>query len=243
MSTETTNKKIKIDNGTTFGRTYTDKAVDELLKNVGGGGDVWLNISPYVNGETMTISQEGFDLVWNSFYTETASPINKYAGIYIDESQKLFFDKAILSDIGGKQGLGFIYKVHIDDVEGYIFLNIYEDKSIEFDSKMFDRNLTLPQTAPIFQLIPSITTSNEQQNLTIGNGLTIENGVLKATGGGSKVWYELPSLFFLENITQKQFDEIKNLVLQNQLAGINCAGFYCPLIFYNDGRNISFFYP
>lgn len=40
MSTETTNKKIKIDNGTTFGRTYTDKAVDELLKNVGGGGSI-----------------------------------------------------------------------------------------------------------------------------------------------------------------------------------------------------------
>ena len=38
MSTETTNKKIKIDNGITFGRTYTDKAVDELLKNIGGGG-------------------------------------------------------------------------------------------------------------------------------------------------------------------------------------------------------------
>lgn len=37
MSTETTNKKIKIDNGTTFGRTYTDKAVDELLKNAGDG--------------------------------------------------------------------------------------------------------------------------------------------------------------------------------------------------------------
>lgn len=31
MSTETTNKKIKIDNGTTFGRTYTDKAVDAKL--------------------------------------------------------------------------------------------------------------------------------------------------------------------------------------------------------------------
>lgn len=40
MSTETTNKKIKIDNGTTFGRTYTDKAVDELLKGVGGSGGV-----------------------------------------------------------------------------------------------------------------------------------------------------------------------------------------------------------
>ena len=33
MSTETTNKKIEIDDGTTFGRVYTDKAVDELVKN------------------------------------------------------------------------------------------------------------------------------------------------------------------------------------------------------------------
>ena len=31
MSTETTNKKINIDNGTTFGKTYTDKAIDEKL--------------------------------------------------------------------------------------------------------------------------------------------------------------------------------------------------------------------
>ena len=45
-------------------------------------------------------------------------------------------------------------------------------------------NLTLPQTAPSSQLIPSITTSNEQQNLTIGDGLAIENGVLKTTGSG-----------------------------------------------------------
>ena len=34
MSTETTNKKIKIDNGTTFGRTYTDKAIDAKLPKV-----------------------------------------------------------------------------------------------------------------------------------------------------------------------------------------------------------------
>ena len=153
------------------------EALDVILNNT--GGDVWLNISPYVNGETMTISQEGFDLVWNSFSTYTSSPINKYAGIDIDGSQKLFFDKAILSDIGGKQGLSFIYKINIDGVEGCTFLNIYEDKSVEFDSRMFDSNLTLPQTAPTSQLIPSITTNNEQQNLSIGDGLKVENGVLK----------------------------------------------------------------
>lgn len=34
MSTETINKKIKIDNGTTFGKTYTDKAMDERLQGL-----------------------------------------------------------------------------------------------------------------------------------------------------------------------------------------------------------------
>ena len=39
--------------------------------------------------------------------------------------------------------------------------------------------LTFPSTSPSSQLIPSITTSNEQQNLTIGNGLEIKNGALQ----------------------------------------------------------------
>lgn len=58
MSTETTNKKIKIDNGTTFGRTYTDKAVDELLKNV----DSVFDITPYLISQT-AISVEGYNAV------------------------------------------------------------------------------------------------------------------------------------------------------------------------------------
>lgn len=33
MSTETTKKKIKIDNGTEFARVYTDKEVDNKLTN------------------------------------------------------------------------------------------------------------------------------------------------------------------------------------------------------------------
>ena len=70
-----------------------------------------------------------------------------------------------------------------------------------------------------------------------------ENPFITNPSGSSKIWYELPNLFFLENITQEQFNEIKNLALQNQLAGINCGGLYCPLIFYQDGQNISFFYP
>ena len=67
--------------------------------------------------------------------------------------------------------------------------------------------------------------------------------IVDGSSGSSKVWYELPNLLLLENITQEQFNEIKNLALQNQLAGINCGGLYCPLIFYQDGQNIAFFYP
>lgn len=76
MSTETTNKKIKIDNGTTFGRTYTDKAVDELLKNIGGGGSGFnifdnafsIGVAENINEETLTLTEVGLNKI-NSMFT------------------------------------------------------------------------------------------------------------------------------------------------------------------------------
>lgn len=53
-----------------------------------------------------------------------------------------------------------------------------EDRKVDFIAKSV---LMSPTTSPSSQVIPSITTSNTQQNLTIGNGLTIENGALKTT--------------------------------------------------------------
>ena len=78
MSTETTNKKIKIDNGTTFGRTYTDKAVDELLKNV-GGGQAFFNLFIYYDEANNKITQEGWDKLSNGLINGT------YCGILYDE--------------------------------------------------------------------------------------------------------------------------------------------------------------
>lgn len=71
MSKETTNKKIKIDNGTTFGRTYTDKAVDELLKNV----DSIFDITPYLTSNT-SMSIEGYNAV-REFVTNNKGGIIK----------------------------------------------------------------------------------------------------------------------------------------------------------------------
>lgn len=70
-------------------------------------------------------------------------------------------------------------------VDGKVILNGKEDLVDTSGNKLIsDSGLTFPTTSPSSQVIPSITTSNTQQNLTIGDGLAIENGVLKTTGGG-----------------------------------------------------------
>lgn len=179
------------------------EAIDVILNNTGGGsssgGDIWLDITPYLSdGENkMSISQEGYDLVYNAFSANSKNTTNKYVGILMNGT-KLIFNRVTMSDTSDKEGLNFILNVAIDGVKCYIRASIYNDKSVEYMDEMDLSN---------------------------------------------KVWYELPNLLLLENITQKQFDEIKNLALQNQLAGINCGGFCCPLTFYQDEQSISFFFP
>ena len=94
--------------------------------------------------------------------------------------------------------IGFIYKQVPSKSSGYINLFTTNDGTFAIltanaeysvsssggSSGSSSGSLTFPTTPPTSQLIPSITTSNTQQNLTVGDGLTIENGVLKATGGG-----------------------------------------------------------
>ena len=179
------------------------EALDVILNNTGGeGGDIWLDIAPYLsegeNEGTMSISQEGYDLVHNAFdRIGVENPINKYIGIII-QGNKFIFNRFIDSDISDKKGIDFILNITIDGVKAYMKISIYNNKSIEVKEELDSSN---------------------------------------------KVWYELPNLLLLENITQEQFNEIKNLALQNQLAGVNCGGLYCPLTFYQDGENMAFFYP
>ena len=93
MSTETTNKKIKIDNGTTFGRTYTDKAVDELLKNVGGGSGFnifdnafSIGVAENINEETFTLTEVGLNKI-NSMFTN-----GKLLGLCLEDPANITTD-------------------------------------------------------------------------------------------------------------------------------------------------------
>ena len=215
-----------------------------VLKTTSGGGQAMFDIFQYVD-DNMIMTEEGFNLLYDGLKS------GKYAGIVfsywnaypicIDDTYPLRFQYINFEP----ESPDDIYKILTIDRHTFKISGLPWDEENQniFAYSAFYTKRSLESTT---NTIPC-STSTGQQNLTIGDGLTIENGVLKTTGGGgsgsSKVWYELPSLFLLENITQEQFNEIKNLVLQNQLAGINCAGLYCPLTFYNDGQNIAFFYP
>lgn len=125
MSAETTNKKIKIDNGTTFGRTYTDKAVDERLQGL--------------------------------VSTATFTPVKEKANNSLQKPAGLTKTKLV--------GVG----------------------------------------------------TNGQENIEIGDNLTLANGKLSATGGGSGV-LEYNVLFSSDYMTYEgeiDIDKINLLVIDN----------------------------
>ena len=74
-------------------------------------------------------------------------------------------------------------------------------------------SLTFPTTSPTSQLIPSITTSNTQQNLTIGNGLEIKDGALQTTGGGGSGSGSNVEIFqpTITNVSVNTYDEEKEI--------------------------------
>lgn len=173
MSTETTKKKIKIDNGTTFGRTYTDKAVDALLKNV--GGDIWLDIAPYISEDMTSISQEGYDLVYNAFYPGAENPSNKYAGILF-MGYKMFFNELITSD---KIGFNFIINANENGIKGYTSVSIYNDKSVEVKGETDTSNKVWYEISSISNSTITQDEYNELTNLINAEklaGIRVNNG-------------------------------------------------------------------
>lgn len=140
-----------------------------VLKATGGGGKPILDMYPYYDANTQTISQEGLNLLQQKFLN------NEIVGISFGaEASCMILDTMAetgLVFVGPYQvGLGS-FKVSIN-MESRAVVNKWEEKI---------NNLVLPSTSTTSQLIPSITTSNTQQNLTIGNGLAIENGALQTT--------------------------------------------------------------
>ena len=151
----------------------TDNNVKYIKYNgIDSSGDIWLDITPYLNEDMTSISQEGFDLVWNSFFTGVENPDNKYVGILL-AGIKMFYNEFITSD---KTGLNFISNSFENGVKRSMSVIIYDDKSIEIINRV-------------------ISSSN-------------------------KIWYDLYLTNGTITITQEQYNEIKELIDSNSLAGI-----------------------
>ena len=105
-----------------------DTSGNKLISD--SGGDIWLDITPYINGGF--ISQEGYDLVWNAFSNATENPSNKYAGILF-EGNKCIFNGSTISD---KTGFNFITNIEQDGIKGSMIFTIYDDKSVGYAEEL-----------------------------------------------------------------------------------------------------------
>ena len=161
------------------------EAIDILLNNSGSGssgssegGDIWLDIMPYLNEDMTSISQEGYDLVSNAFLPteETDNSNNKYAGILF-MGYKMFFNELAIFE-SDKIGLNFIANLTDNGIKGSIGVSIYNDKSVEM--------LELPSSNKVWYEISSISDSkitqdeyNELTNLINNDklsGIRVRNG-------------------------------------------------------------------
>lgn len=152
------------------------EALDVILNNTGGsseGGDIWLDITPYLSEDEsiMSISEEGYNLVYNAFFPEIEKPSNKYAGILF-MGYKMFFNEFFA--ISDKIGLNFIYNMAENGIRSYMKISIYNDKSIEM--------------------------------------------IEEPASSSNKIWYSLSQ--YSGKITQKEYDELLELLGYGKLAGI-----------------------
>lgn len=181
MSTETTNKKIKIDNGTTFGRTYTDKAVDELLKGV-GGQKVYtcaitdlLSISDIQNLIGVITSSRSSTAKKYNLLKSIDDIINEYDYIYVDTSALqmaggLTFRKQI--NAGNNKNFALCY--------GYFNFDISSNKISSFANIAISlSDAWYVETISNLTLLPNVdgTSANNGKVLTFDTNSLGTNGV------------------------------------------------------------------
>lgn len=145
-----------------------DTSGNVLISDSGGGKPI-LDISSYVDFDNNTITQEGLDLI------NTKIISNEIVGVSFGAEGTCM----LLSEFG--EDFLLFKGPYLTQPVGFVCLGLIINNNLSIETKIYYSDLSLPSTSPSSQVIPSITTSNTQQNLTIGDGLVIENGALKTT--------------------------------------------------------------
>ena len=144
MSTETTNKKIKIDNGTTFGRTYTDKAIDAKLPtdliasanklSLGVGNSALgngINLDGFTYDEaTKTLKAEGSGATLPAGTEKDPFSINN-SKLYAYSNQELVLKSVNRIDINGNDKSLSLYYYYSNRIT-YITLTNFNEHNVEY---------------------------------------------------------------------------------------------------------------
>lgn len=155
-----------------------DTSGNELIS--GGGSDGAIDLSKYINLETNSFISSKLR---SEFIEEVKKGISVCYFTFPGENIMMFFNIYLYND--------YISINRIEDTssyssDNYTITGIYETSMFNY---YISDNLqliqaeryfyTFPSGASPYHVIPSVDTEGKQQNLTVGDGLEIENGVLK----------------------------------------------------------------
>ena len=104
--------------------------------------------------------------------------INGSFDIALDDGEILEIPSEMYIPVRGSES------IVIDVDESGTFFDVHLDADI---TAKLARALVTPMSAPSAISLVAVDTANAQQMLSIGDGLTVENGTLKAAGGGTTV--------------------------------------------------------
>ena len=191
-----------------------DTSGNELIS---GGGSGAINLDDYINGETLTLKSEE---LYGELITRVITNKEIFGYLTFGE-QTVFFTLYTFNGTLMLQGM----------------INLGFEQLILLKCPVVGTGLQIevsPYGIPLIDLANPISTprivsydNNTQSDLAIGDGLVIENGVLKAAVS-NKIWFDVASLgdYYL---TEEQYNTLVSYSKQGLLAGINNGGFFIPL--------------
>ena len=173
MSTETTNKKIKIDNGTTFGRTYTDKAIDAKLPtdliatakklSLGAGNTALgngVNLDGFTYDEaTKTLKASGGGITTANINSET---------LQLDTSSLTAKDQYVLAGMDDGEG-----NISYVPLQTYFLSDGYFNKEVSLQISSHDFRLSLTNVS--FSSVDNYAFNAKNTNVDFTNTLDSTN--------------------------------------------------------------------
>lgn len=218
--------------------TTGDAGTDAAVENVGTEQDSILNFT-IPRGDTGQGLRDVLNMEVN--YAETSASsvdagvlVRNYTAFRYGDDDSVFIPSSIVLPIKGSES------IVIDVSEDGTYIDIHLDANI---MSKIERALLLPVTAPASTSLVAVGANNEQSMLTIGDGLSVSDGVISASGGGGSVsLYEhiLGIGFMLDISGESAIMFFRNSVLTNSADVIRTLTFeQCMYYFGNKGTPVN----